>query len=45
MIKTESFAKVDVPTEAALWDWLGEKAGREDAVWLVTWKKTRTTSI
>ncbi len=30
--------RIEVASEAELWDWLGAHSGQDDAVWLVTWK-------
>lgn len=32
------FERVEVASEQALWDWLGQHHARPESVWLVTWK-------
>lgn len=39
MIETESFAKIEVSSAAALRDWLAAHCAQEESVWLVTFKK------
>ncbi|MEO1000997.1 MAG: YdeI/OmpD-associated family protein [Pseudomonadota bacterium] len=39
MIRTDSFAKLEIASHEALWTWLAEHHGQDDSVWLVTWKK------
>jgi len=34
----DRFERVEVTSDAALWEWLGHHYGRTDSVWLVTWK-------
>jgi len=34
----EKFERVEIASDAALWEWLGQHHGRSDSVWLVTWK-------
>jgi uncharacterized protein YdeI (YjbR/CyaY-like superfamily) len=34
----DRFERVEVASEQALWDWLGQHHARPDSVWLVTWK-------
>lgn len=34
----DRFERVEITSDAALWDWLGQNHARADGVWLVTWK-------
>ncbi|MGR3490676.1 MAG: YdeI/OmpD-associated family protein [Shimia sp.] len=39
MTNTENFARLEVGSEAALWEWLAAHHEQAESVWLVTWKK------
>jgi hypothetical protein len=34
----DRFERVEITSEQALWDWLGQHHERPGSVWLVTWK-------
>lgn len=43
MTKTENFARIEIDSIDALWEWMAENHGQTDSVWLVTWKKDTPT--
>jgi len=40
-VDADKFERVEVTSAQALWDWLGREHGRDEAIWLVTWKAAR----
>jgi uncharacterized protein YdeI (YjbR/CyaY-like superfamily) len=41
-VNPDTFARVEIASEQALWDWLAVNHAQEESVWLVTWKAQHT---
>lgn len=41
-VNPDTFARVEIASEQALWDWLVANHAQEESVWLVTWKAQHT---